>query len=367
MLTYRYSGTDVVRRVVIVLTFVVALTLIPVGHAQVLIKVNDNVNFKLGILAQGQAAVVDDTVNGGYTQDLFLRRLRLLFAGQVAPKTTFFVETDSPNLGRTVGGRKNSQPAAYIQDAYIEYKVSDALSVAGGLILIPFSRNSLQSAASLLPVDYGAHSFTANGPTQSNVGRDTGFQARGFLNKGHFEYRAGIFQGNRDTASHNAFRGAGRVQYNFLDAEAPGMFYTGTYLGKKKVFAVGGGVDIQKDYRAFDVDSFVDYPLAGGAVTAQIDFMRFDGGDFLTTLPKQNDILAEFGYLIGATKFTPVIQYAQKNVADTRAGDEKRYSAGLNYWLAGHNANVKFAVGRVAPGVGDDRNEYTLQLQLFYF
>lgn len=349
----------------IALAFAIALSFIPQAHAQVLIKVNDNVNFKLGVLGQFQGAWVGDPVEGGYTQDLFVRRLRLLFAGQVAPKVTFFIETDSPNLGKTVAGKKNNQPSTYLQDAFLTYKHSDGLMLDGGLILIPFSRNGLQGATTLLPIDYGAYTFTQNAATQSNVGRDTGFQGRGLLNKGHLEYRLGVFQGNRDTRSHNSFRTAGRVQYNFLDTEA-GFFYPGTYLGKKKIFALGGGFDRQRDYGAYDVDAFVEYPLGTGTITSQLDLTRFDGGDFLT-IPKQNDVLFELGYLVAGAKWGPVLQYVQRNIDSTETGDEKRLSAGLNYWLAGHNANVKAAWARVSPGVGTDTNEFTVQLQLYYF
>lgn len=366
MLTSHPFRSDVVRKVVIGVAFAIALSLVPQLHAQVLIKVNDNVNFKLGVLGQVQAAWVGDPVEGGYMQDLYARRLRLLFAGQVAPRVTFFVETDSPNLGKTLGGKKNSQPTMYLQDAFLTYKQADAFNLDAGLILIPFSRNGLQGATTLLPVDYGAYTFSQSVPTQSNVGRDTGFQARGNLNAGHFEYRLGVFQGNRDTRSHNSFRTAGRAQYNFLDTEV-GFFYPGTYLGKKKIFAIGGGYDRQKDYSAYDVDAFYDHPLGNGALTTQLDITRFDGGNFLTTLPKQNDTLFELGYLIGATKFEPVLQYAKRNIADKKQGDEDRLSAGVNYWFSGHNANVKAAWTRVSPGVGTDTNEFAVQLQFYYF
>jgi hypothetical protein len=83
-----------------------------------------------------------------------------------------------------------------------------------------------------------------------------GFHAKGHLLANRLEYRLGAFRGARDAGSHRAFRYAGRVQYELLDAQGTGFFYTGMYLGTKKVAAVGAAFDAQDDYRAFDADAF---------------------------------------------------------------------------------------------------------------
>jgi hypothetical protein len=298
--------------------------------------------------------------------NLFVRRIRLVTGGQVARHVSFFVETDAPNLGRTVSGNKNITPGVIVQDAFASFSASDAFTVDAGLMFVPFSRNSLQSAASLLPIDYGAYTFAQNGATQSSTGRDTGFQARGYLVHDHLEYRVGAFQGARDIASHNSFRYAGRVQLNLLDPEV-GFFYTGTYLGKKRVLAVAGAFDKQEDYRAYDADGFLDLPLVLGAVTAQIDYNRFDGKTFFRTLPQQNTYLAELGVLLRPVRVTPFVQWTNRDLTGTSLGDEHRTSVGAAYWWAAHNANVKAAYTRVTPAVTAEQHEFTLQLQLFYY
>src|SRR5512141_580062 len=70
-------------------TLALLLALLPaVANAQAIIKVNDNVNFRLGILLQGWADWngVSDTAGktAGFQQNLFLRRARFWFGGQVA-------------------------------------------------------------------------------------------------------------------------------------------------------------------------------------------------------------------------------------------------------------------------------------------
>jgi phosphate-selective porin O/P len=345
---------------------IVGIATAPSAAAQVVVKVNDDVNFKLGVLGQFQADTIDNPEPEPNTDNLFVRRLRLMFGGQVAKNVSFFVETDAPNLGKTLPGGKNIQPSVILQDAFASLRVADAFTLDAGLMFIPFSRNSLQSAATLLPIDYGTNTFNSSAPTQSVTGRDTGFEARGYFAGNRLEYRIGAFQGFRDATSDDAFRYAGRVQYNVFDAET-GFFYTGTYLGTKKVLAVGAAFDGQKDYHAYAADGFFDYPVGAGAITAQFDYNHFDGGTTLTTLKEQNDVLVETGYLVKALKLTPVLQFSHRDVSDLSTGGEKRTGVGANYWWAGQNANIKALYTRIAPQGLASQNEFTVQFQIFYF
>lgn len=339
----------------------------PPAGAQVVITVNEDVNFRLGVLGQFQADWLEDPVTDGTTRNLFLRRARLLFGGQVAKNVTFFIETDVPNLGRTLPGGKNISPGIIVQDAYGEFKVNEAFALDAGLMFVPFSRNSIQSAASLLSLDYGAYTFSQGGATQSSVGRDTGFQAKGYVAANRVEYRVAAFQGARDTRSNRSFRYAGRVQVQLLQPEATGFFYTGTYLGRRKVMAVGAAFDTQDDYHAYNADVFIDYPAGPGALTAQLAYNRFDGGTTFTSLPEQNVLFAELGYFLPDLKLTPVFQFSSRDTVDSAAGDETRWSVGANYWWAGHNASIKGAYSRIDPGGLPEQNQFTIQLQLFYF
>jgi hypothetical protein len=347
------------------LVALVLLAVQPRARAQAVITAGDDISIRLGVLGQFWADSITDPLADSRTNNLFVRRIRLITGGQVAKHVSFFVETDAPNLGRTANG-KNIAPGLIVQDAFASFSPSDAFTVDAGLMFVPFSRNSLQSAASLLPVDYGAYTFAQSAATQSSTGRDTGFQARGYLVHNHVEYRIGAFQGARDPASHNGFRYAGRVQLNLLDPEV-GFFYTGTYLGKKRVLAVAGAFDSQQAYHAYDADAFLDLPLVLGALTAQVAYNRFNGNTFFRTLPLQNTWLAEVGVLLRPVRVTPFVQWTNRNLSDTSISDEHRFSVGAAYWWAGHNANVKAAYTRVTPAVTAEQHEFTLQLQLFYY
>jgi hypothetical protein len=356
MWTYRHRST----------LFLAALLIAAPVSAQIVVNGDGDTNFTLGVLGQFQADTIDNPGDGPNTDNLFARRLRLISGGQVTKAVTFFIETDAPNLGRTLPGGKNIQPSVMLQDAYAEVRIADALLIDAGLMFIPFSRNALQSAATLLPIDYGAFTFSDSDLEQSTVGRDTGFQARGYLAGSRIEYRVGAFQGARDPGSDNAFRYAGRVQYNALDPEK-GFFYAGTNLGTKKIFAVGAAFDVQEDSHNYDADAFLDHPFGPGAITAQFAYNRFDGGTMVPTLSKQNDILVEAGYWIDAWKVTPLLQVARRNLENQSAGDVNRVAVGANYWWAGHNANVKGLYTRIAPSGLGRQNELTVQLQVFVF
>jgi phosphate-selective porin O/P len=336
------------------------------ASAQAVIKVDDTTNFKLGVLLQPQADWTQDTT-GGYEQNLFLRRARLLVGGQLSRSVTFFLETDDANLGKVVGGTKAISTGFTLQDAFVEWKVADELIVGAGLMFIPLCRNCYESAGTLLPIDYGASSFLESGPTQSVVSRDTGFQARGYLAHNRLEYRVGAFQGARDRLSRNSFRSAGHLQYAFLDTES-GFFTTGTYLGKKKVLTIGGGYDVQSDYKAFSGDAFFDRPIgAAGAVTLQADLIHFDGGRTFA-LPRQDDLLVEGGYLFTKARVMPWVKLeTQRLSAAGSAGDQNRYQGGLSYFHLGQNVNIKAGYGVIDPKVGKNLHLFTVQLQIFYF
>src|SRR6186713_1404744 len=226
------------------------------ANAQIKVTTGEFVNFRFGFLGQFQAETLSIPDANRQTSNIFIRRIRLMMDGQITQKVSFFFETDAPNLGKTINGVKNLPGTMIVQDAYVTFKALSAFSLDAGLMFVPTSRNSLESAATLLPIDYGPYTFTSSGPTQSSTGRDTGVQARGYLFGNRLEYRGGTFQGMRDATSSNDMRWAGRVQYNVFEPET-GFFYPGTYFGKAKHLAFGGGYDVQSHYHSYAADAFL--------------------------------------------------------------------------------------------------------------
>lgn len=340
----------------------------PVVHAQWEIKPTDGSSIKFGFLMQGQAESVDVNLVGGgqeTSDNLFFRRLRILAGGKINDQWSFFLETDSPNLGKGAKGENDM----YIQDFVVTYKPGgDAFNLDIGMLLDPITYNSNQSAASLLATDYGPYSFAWNGPLTTKIGRDYGVRARGYLFNDHLEYRASILQGNRGDNSANDLRFFGRLMFNVFEAQK-GLFYAGTTLGKKKLLHFGVSFDKQDDYETTSADAFWDQPIGGGnGLTMQASWSQLDGDVFLPSLPEQTNVMAEAGFYLASMKLLPFVQYAEQDFDDSGLNDNDKIMFGLGYMFAGHNGNVKFSYGtHSTDGGADDRDELWLQLQLFRF
>lgn len=336
--------------------------------AQWEIKADDGkTSIKFGYLIQMRAES-EELASGDDAQNLFFRRLRLMFGGKLSEKWAFFIETDSPNLGKSdVAGVKDTGDV-FIQDAYFTYEQSDAFKLDMGLILVPFARNSTQSAVTLLAQDYGPYSFLANGPTRSRVGRDYGLQARGNVAAKKLEYRVGVFDGARGTNANEDLRYLGRLTYNFFDTEA-GLFYTGNNLGAKRQLAIGAGFDHQDDYTGLAFDLFYDQPIGktGNAFTLQVASISYDGGTTYTALPDQDTLLVEVGYWLAGQKLQPFLQMAERDFANAATADEDQLWVGLNYRPAKHNSTFRVAFGQLGKDGADDRNVFQLTYQLFKF
>jgi len=235
-------------------------------------------SLKFGIMTQLQAQWLE-TADGEHTsKDLYFRRLRLLAGGKITDKLSFFLETDSPNLGKAGPDGSKGASDMYIQDFVLTYSFSNEFKLEAGMLLPGISHNSNNSAAALLPVDYGPYSFLNSGPTGSRVGRDYGLRARGYLGNNHFEYRLEMMQGARGEDSTMPFRYIGRVVWYPFEADT-GLFYTGTTHGKRKIVGVGGSYETQDDYVAYGGDVFVDLPVNGGdGVTFLANYIKYDGG-----------------------------------------------------------------------------------------
>jgi hypothetical protein len=267
-----------------------------------------------------------------------------------------------------------------MQDAFATWKPADEFKLDAGMMLVPFSHNSIQGAATLLGWDY--YAFTFLQPQLAGVtnfaGRDTGVQLRGLIAK-MVEYRLGLFQGNRAApatgptapppASRTAMRFMARVQLNLLDPET-GYFYAGTYGGTKKVLSIGGGIDLQDDYKGYAGDAFLDLPIGDDVLTAQVDVLHFDGGTWIPALLKQTEVQAEAGYRIGALKLSPIVRFEDQIIsnASSAAPNVQRYGVGLAWWVMNHNMNVKAFYSYVKPDNGSRKySQINLQMQFYVF
>ena len=122
----------------------------------------------LGFLAQPQFEALEKPNASGYSDNLFLRRFRLIAGGKINSKLSFFVESDAANLGKQAADGTRTADF-YLQDAILTYAFRPEFQIDGGMLLVPVSHNSQQSGASLLPVDYGPYSFLSSDPTHCKL------------------------------------------------------------------------------------------------------------------------------------------------------------------------------------------------------
>jgi hypothetical protein len=321
----------------------------------------------LGFLAQGQAEGVTNPSTDTTSKNLFLRRMRLIAGGKINDDISFFIETDSPNLGKAQADGSKSAEKVYLQDVILTYKVRNELMIDGGMLLVSGSHNGMQGATGLLPVDYGPYSFQASTPTDSKVGRDYGVQARGYLCEKHMEYRVGVYQGKRGVASSEPFRTAARLVWYPFESET-GFFYTGTTLGKRKIFALGFGADNQDNYHSQAVDIFYDQPVnKGDGITLQADYTHYDGGDTFVQMKPQHVWLAEASYFFHKAKIGPFMQLSELRFARDTGANQSKYQGGLAYWPQGHRFNIKLGIGRTQTGSNPRQIQVALQTQFYNY
>src|SRR5215471_17787774 len=92
--------------------------------AQVVVKVNDTVNFRFGLQIQDWADWLQDANSEGYSQNLFIRRIRAQMLATVAPGVSIFYQTDNPREGNAgVDGNKIVNSGFITQDALAIWKV----------------------------------------------------------------------------------------------------------------------------------------------------------------------------------------------------------------------------------------------------
>ena len=404
-----------------------ALFLLPdPARAQVVVKVNDTVNFRLGFQLQAWADYNQDPISQGYSQNFFLRRVRLILAGNLAKNVSFFFQTDNPRLGNAP---KDLATGFLVQDAFGEWKPlgNDLFAIEVGKMLVPFTRNSLQSTSSHLALDGGTWTFLqdagAGNGLQGDSGRDLGFQFKSYLAGDHLEIRAGVFDGFRAPANaggasaRNPPRFVGRVVYNFFDTEK-GYVPVGTNLGKKRILAIGGGYDTQggftspatattpagKGWEGYGGDFMIDWPIGPtdaakgqNAITAHVDYIHFDGGCranaagvvqancLIPGLPRQEEVFTDLGFYFVDFGLQPFLRFETRNFKDPTPGaaglassgftkNIRRYMGGVNYYIAQQNLKITAAWEKIVPNVNTpatattkNTNHFVVQFQFYYF
>ncbi len=342
--------------------------------AQWVVKSEDgNSQIKFGFLAQPRAEwnTIEDA--DYWSQNMYLRRARILMGGKVNPRVDFFIETDSPNVGKRAAGAARAAKdwdTFFVQDFVVTYNVTPEVMVDAGMILTPGTYNHLQSAGALLPLDYGPYTFVESGPMGAKAGRDAGVQGRGVFLQKMLEVRAGAFQGVRESRDEMPFRAAGRVAFHPFKTAGKGLFYSGAGLGAARSLSIGVMADMQStNYQSFGGDVFFEMPMGDISVfTVQADVAQYEGKDaFASGVPKQLTYMAEAGYAALQKRFLGFIQFAGRDYDSDKATDDQQLQVGLGWRFDGHKSNLKLAytiITQKAPsGAPEPKDKTMVSLQ----
>jgi len=328
-------------------------------------KFMDKHRFKAGLRLQTWYQFMEDGENNG-TEDLhdfMVRRFYFYLKGEVIPKIGFFAHIAGDRLGQDGLDKPGVGlgTSIAVRDAWVYFDLSDSFKIQMGRMYVPFTRNyGTTSTFALLPLELPFNQGGVRGGIfyASKVGRDDGILVWGNPFDGKFQYRLGVSEGveNGDNPE-DRLRFAGRFSLNLLEPETS-WFNKGTYLGKKKVLALGAGFDYQEDLTlsgnpdqnnfGWTVDLFLDHPVGGGAITAETAFIKVHNVtqtlrySWLTSGDDAQIYYFQGGYLLpcktGPGTFQPYFRYERLVVEDKP--DTAFPCFGLNYFIEGHNAKL---------------------------
>ncbi len=203
-------------------------------------------------------------------QDLFVRRLRLIFRAQLSPSLDLVLQVGQDNLGSRI---LRDDAGFRVKDAALNYKKSDALQILVGQFKVPFLRQNLASGFNQLLVD---RTLVAALRPAIEGSRDEGGMVWGNLRG--FQYRAALFDGSdqEDNNTRSSLRGTARVSWNWFTTET-GLGYPGTTLGQKRILQIGAQADVQnsrldarddagftaelRNYSSWAADIYYDQPI----------------------------------------------------------------------------------------------------------
>jgi hypothetical protein len=365
------------------------------GVPPAILRISDSVYFRFGATLQPTYEAVQDPNSKGYSQNFYLRRARFFLFGELGPDVMVFLQTDDPRVGNAgVTGVKNVNSGFEIIDAFAQWNfLGNAMAIQAGEFLVPGVRSNMTIVSSFLALDIAAFSGQQNTVLQTVAYRDYGVGLTGYFLNDRLSYRFGVFDGQRlgstpqtpplgpSAGSRNPMRIAGRLMYDFFDPEASdprtlkGYACRGTFLGQKKVLAVGLVGDGQGDYKGFGGDAFFDWPFGAGAVTAEADYFHYNGHLFYAnTIPEQETLFANAGYYFTAFHLQPFLRYEilSYDLTVNEPKEQSRFGGGLNYYVLGQTFKMTPYYERIFPKVQPstaqikDFNRFVVQIQGYF-
>ncbi len=356
-------------------------------------EINDYTKAEIGFWMQGWYQRVEDGKDGADLNDFILRRAYLYLKGQVTDYFGVFTHIASDKIGAEgldKSGLGLGTGVAW-RDLWASLILHESFKVQIGRMYVPLTRAyGTTSTKCMLTLDLPFLQGGSRGKIfyAQKVGRDDSVVIWGttpdeLLPWGtNLQYRLMIGEGvEGDANPDDKLRVAGRLSLSLLDAER-GWFNKGSYLGKKRVLSIGGGVDSQngltlneiedQDSLAWTVDCFFDHPIGNGAVTVEAAYIDISKGtvtqkEMYTDLAAGDDASNWYvngGYLINDVGPGGLQPYFRYETVDVDMKHKTHFiSGGINYIIKGHNAKVTLDYMHVDPKnpEKDSRGIFTFQ------
>jgi len=333
--------------------------------------------------------------DNGKSWDTYLRRNRLLFAGQATDIIGYYVQIEAGNEDK----RGEADKEIFYRDAYVTADFTDAVRVIAGRFKNTFSRENLEACMEPLTIDRSETiAYTPFG-VQGGT-RDTGAAVWGNLANGKLQYRVMVADGRQgDEVAKKKPRITGRMHVSLFDPETD-YGYLATYLGTRKVLTFGVAYDYQgdvaygnfpartdlKDYKAWTADAYFEYPTRAGTLTLTGAYFDYSTGNAINEspdprLPPTSELKAYYvkgAYLLpqklGIGRLQPYFRYENADYAvESGLFDQTWRGVGMNYYINGQNlrlsveyANVKFDTQHPTNASLQDYNHTTLALQFIF-
>lgn len=334
--------------------------------------------------------------DSGSTTDAFLRRNRVTFSGQYNDYVGFYAQFEAGNDSKM--GQDNK--SVYYRDAYVTLDYRDDIRFIVGRFKNTFSREGLE--ACLEPLTLDRAEVIAYTPFAGS--RDTGLAVWGNLMDARLQYRVMIADGREDAyVPKDRPRITTRVHYSFWEPEF-NYGYLGTYLGTQKVLTIGAAYDMQsdvayanyggrsdiKDYKAWTVDAFMEYPAPSGVYTLSGAYFKYDTDNAINGLDPDpglgvnSDLKGWYvkgGYMLPGKVGMGRLQFFarhEKSDYGVKTGlaeyyDQKWNGVGANYYIDGQKLKVTFEYADVSfdtehptnPAL-QDYKQATLGLQFIF-
>jgi len=244
----------------------------------------EGVNLNFGVNIQTHALFNENGTPDGtnWSTDVFMRRTRLFFNGDISRYFWFFIQVDNTNFGKfgNFGGRMIFQDAVFAWSP-TGSTGNDVVFIEAGLLRIPSSRGTITNVNNNFTIDGHPDLIRGFNANNFNANRSIGLEARGWAVEKKIGFRGGLYEGVRASQGaatdaglnpHSVPLLAGIVQFNIFGTQEGGFSYESLYFSKDTLLSISlaGGwqsraVRVTKgvaDFESFASTAFLEYPFS---------------------------------------------------------------------------------------------------------